>query len=200
MLGSVPLQPPAQPLGAPLLDFPWDMPEYRCLGTAPGACQWCQSCKVLSSTCKPLLAKGQNSCFFPIADRISDLADVGSVAPGLQGGVQVILLPKGPWVAKLQLHPLGPWGWWQRWAPRAWFELFTDQFAATALKPLWPLEAMSANLSNPGHSFQLAVADSNVPLLGFILAFNDFYVGFDGVKGIAWECFVWTLVFSALSC
>lgn len=76
----------------------------------------------------------------------------------------------------------------------------TDQFAATALKPLWQLVATSANTFSPGHSFQLAVADSNVPLLGFILAFNDFYVSFDGVKGIAWECFVWTLVFSALSC
>lgn len=65
---------------------------------------------------------------------------------------------------------------------------------------LWLRGATSANAFNPGHSFQLAVADSNVPLLGFILAFNDFYVGFDGVKGIAWECFVWTLVFSALSC
>lgn len=73
-----------------------------------------------------------------------------------------------------------------------------DRFAATALKSLWQLVATSANAFNPDHSFQLAVVDGNVPLLGFILAFKDFYVDFDGV--IAWECVVQTLVFSALSC
>lgn len=56
----------------------------------------------------------------------------------------------------------------------------------------------SANTSNPDHSFQLAVVGSNVPFLGFILAFKDFYV--DGTKGIARDYFVWSSVFSALSC
>jgi len=42
----------------------------------------------------------------------------------------------------------------------------------------------------------LAVIDGDVSLLGFILAFEDFYVGFYGVKEIAWEIFC--LVFSVL--
>lgn len=75
-----------------------------------------------------------------------------------------------------------------------------DQFAVTALKSLWQLVVTSANAFSPDHSFQLAVVDSNVPLLGFILAFTDFCVDFDGIKRITWECFVWTSVFSALSC
>lgn len=118
---------------------------------------------------------------FPLLPEAVTWPDVGSVAHGLEGGMQVVLLPKSPWVSKLQLCPLG-----------LGLSCSTDQFAATALKPLWQLVATSAKAFNPGHSFQLAVADRNVPLLGFILAFNDFYVGFDGVKGIEWECFVWT--------
>lgn len=74
----------------------------------------------------------------------------------------------------------------------------TDQFAAPALKSLWQHIATPANTFSSGRSFQLAVVDSNVPLLDFILAFKDFFVGFDGMKGIVWECFVWTSVFSAL--
>lgn len=66
-------------------------------------------------------------------------------------------------------------------------------------KSLWQLLALPANALNLDPLIQLAVTGSNVSLLGFILAFEDFCVDSDGVRKIAREFFVWPLVSSALS-
>lgn len=75
MLGSAPLQPPARPLGAPLLDFPQVMPGYGCLGTATlvpvsGA----GAIRCFHRLANLFWTKAKIPGFFPIAARNSDLA------------------------------------------------------------------------------------------------------------------------------
>lgn len=82
------------------------MPGCQAPGTAPRCLSGGQSYKVRAVID---LQRPQFLGSLPLLPEIVTWPDVGSVTPSLEGGLQVVLLPKGTWVAKLQLHPLGPW-------------------------------------------------------------------------------------------
>lgn len=155
---------------------------YGCLDTAVlDACQWCPHHELILSPKSPWVAIAPASSPWSLGTMaalcstrfVFSAADKGAVAE-LRSICLVCLSSKkiGPIPQICLLHS-------------------PQDFVATS--------SYSADAFDSDHSFQLAVVDSNVPLLGFILAFKGFYVDVDGVRGISWECLVWTLVFSALS-
>lgn len=71
-----------------------------------------------------------------------------------------------------------------------------DRVLPEPFKSLWQLLALPGNAFNLDPSIQLAVTGSNGSLLGFVSAFEDFYVDFDGIREIfcvafSILCFIW---------